>query len=271
MTSSPEYLLAGGKAELDRLTVQARVWEPDTNRMLDEIGLQAGANCVDLGCGAIGVLASLRGKVGAQGHVVGVDLDPKLLGAAKNFLEERGIYDVELIVGDAYHTNLPDNTFDLTHVRFLFSPVGHDDQLLSEMIRLTKPGGIIVIQESDSSSWNCLPVPASWPALKNALLQAFKLGGGDFDAGHRMFGMLRKAGLEDVHIHASLIALQDQHPYMRSALQFTSSLRERILKNNILSEDELNRAYADYEQAIAKPETTVTSFTINQVWGRKPE
>ena len=57
MTNASEnYLLAGGTAELERLQLQARVWEPDAEVMLDQIGLQAGWRCLDLGCGAMGIL-----------------------------------------------------------------------------------------------------------------------------------------------------------------------------------------------------------------------
>src|SRR5690242_19692608 len=118
MSSSTEYLLAGGKAELERLTLQARVWEPETERILDQINLQPGATCLDLGCGAMGILESLRRRVGSSGHVVGVDMDATLLAAAKGLLEEHGINDIELLTQDAYKSDLPDSTFDLTHVRF---------------------------------------------------------------------------------------------------------------------------------------------------------
>lgn len=264
------YLLAGGAQELDRLTLQARVWEPEVERLLDRIGVPSGARCIDLGCGAMGILAPLKRRVGPAGHVVGVDMDAKSLGAARALLDEQRMADVELLEGDAYRTGLPDASFDVTHIRFVFAPVGRDDELLNEMLRLTKPGGTIVIQEPDASSWSCYPVHPSWPVLKDAIVKTFRQGGGDFNAGQRTFGMLRRAGLQDVGIRAAVLALQDRHPYMRSPLQLADSLRSRILANDILSEDEYNRVCADYEHAIAQPDTTVTTFTVTQVWGRKP-
>jgi hypothetical protein len=54
MADTGNYLLAGGSAELERLRLQARVWEPEAEALLDRIGVQAGWRCVDLGCGAMG-------------------------------------------------------------------------------------------------------------------------------------------------------------------------------------------------------------------------
>jgi hypothetical protein len=82
--------------------------------------------------------------------------------------------------------------------------------------------------------------------------------------------MLRQAGLEDVQVRAAVIALQNCHPYMRSPLQFATSLRPRILDNGILSEAELDSAVAACEQFISDPATLVLTFTVLQVWGRKP-
>jgi SAM-dependent methyltransferase len=269
MASQEGYLLAGGAAELERLTLQARVWEPASSEMLDEIGLKPEADCVDLGCGPMGILPVLRRRIGSSGTVVGIDYDPKLIVAAKLVLAEQQVRDVELLELDCYKTGLADNRFDFTHVRFVFAPVGRDEELLREMLRLTKPGGVIAIQEPDALAWNCFPLHPSWLRLKEAILEAFRLGGGDFNAGQRTFGMLHRAGLKDIRIRSAVLSLQNQHPYMRLPLQFANSLRERILKNGILYEDEFKSLCKDYEELIAQPETSVTSFIVNQVWGRK--
>jgi hypothetical protein len=42
MSDTNNYLLSGGSAELERLRLQARVWEPEAEIMLDRIGLQTG-------------------------------------------------------------------------------------------------------------------------------------------------------------------------------------------------------------------------------------
>ncbi|MDE3091135.1 MAG: methyltransferase domain-containing protein [Chloroflexota bacterium] len=269
MTDTSNYLLAGGSAELERLRLQARVWEPEAEIMLDRIGVQVGWNCVDLGCGAMGILGPLSRRVGTQGRVIGVETDAKQLAAALDFVHENELDNVEILELDAYHTKLPLESFDFTHVRFVFAPVGRDDELLREMLGLTRPGGVVAIQEPDATSWNCYPPHPAWERLKRAVLTAFERGGGDFNAGQRTFGMLRRAGLDDIQIRAAIIALQDKHPYKRLPIQFATSLRKRILDAGILGESELDNALAECEQIAGDPEAIVLSFVVTQVWGRK--
>lgn len=271
MSDTNNYLLAGGSAELERLRLQARVWEPEAEIMLDRIGIEPGWKCIDLGCGAMGILGPLSRRLGPQGSIIGVDTDAKQLAAARDFVHENKLSNVEILELDAYRTNLPRESFDFTHVRFVFAPVGHDDELLQEMFGLTRPGGVIAIQEPDATSWNCYPAHPAWKQLKDAILNAFERGGGDFNAGQRTFGMLHGLKLDNIQIRAATIALQDQHPYKRLPVQFATSLRKRILDAGILSESELDNSIAECEQIADDPETIVLSFIVTQVWGRKAQ
>jgi SAM-dependent methyltransferase len=268
--ASDPYLLSGSASELERLRLQARVWEPAAEAMLDQIGIRAGWNCVDLGCGALGILKPLSRRVGPEGKAVGVDTDARQLAAARAHVLEEGLGNVLILEQDAYKTALPRESFDFTHVRFLFAPVGRDDELLTELLGLTRPGGTIAVQEPDASAWGYYPESQEWERLKEVILAAFRSGGGDFNAGRRTYGMLRRIGLEDVQIRAAVVALQGRHPYKRIPVQFATSLRKRILEAGILKELELDELVRNCERIAADPETVMTSFVVTQVWGRKP-
>jgi ubiquinone/menaquinone biosynthesis C-methylase UbiE len=271
MTPSPhDYLLAGSANELERLRLQARVWEPEAEAMLDQIGIQAGWNCIDLGCGAMGILNPLSQRVGASGRVIGVDNDHMQLAAARAYVQDLGRNNIEIVEQNAYHTNFPRGMFDFVHVRFVLAPVGREEELLREMIALTRPSGIIAIEEPDATCWNCFPHHQAWDLLKQTIMTAFEQGGGDFNAGQRTYAILRKVGLEDVRVRAAVIALQHQHPYMRQPIHFATSLRQRILRSALLTEAELDASIAACEQIASDPETSVLTPIVTQVWGRKP-
>ena len=147
------YLLAGGAAEVERLQLQAGVWEPEAEALLDRIGVSPGWNCINLGCGANGILGPLSRRVGPTGRVVGLDRDAQQFAAARAFVRQNRLENVEAVAGDAYGTGLPRSSFDLVHVRFVFAPAGRDEALLQEMLALARPGGIIAIQEPGAASW----------------------------------------------------------------------------------------------------------------------
>jgi SAM-dependent methyltransferase len=265
---SHEYPLAAGTAELERLRLQARVWEPDTEAMLDRIGVAKGWRCADLGCGAMGILGPLSRRAGDSGRVIGVDLDARQLAAARDFVAAEGLDNVEVLERDVYHSGLPRGAFDLVHVRFVLAPAGRGDELLREMLAVAKPGGVLAIQEPDAASWACFPPRPGFDILKDAIMAAFKAGGGDFNAGQRTFAMLRGLGLRDVHVRAAVIALPPRHPYLRLPVQFAVSLRQRILEAGVLNASMLDAALAQCEELAQDPETFGLTFTVTQVWGR---
>lgn len=268
--SQRDYLLSDSASELERLRLQARVWEPETEAWLDRLGPMKGWHCLDLGCGAMGILGPLSRRAGPSGCIVGVDIDPMQLRGARAFVAEKPLANVEILEADAYASPLPADSFDLTHVRFLFAPVGRDAQLMNELWRLTKPGGIIAIQEPDSAAWRCYPPSDAWDRLKAAILEAFRRGGGDFDAGRRTHMMLRDRGAEDLRVRAAVVGLAPGHPYLRLPIQFATSLRNRILDVGLMTKSELDEAIVECEKVAGDPQTTGVTFVVTQVWGRKP-
>lgn len=264
------YLLANSAVELERLRLQARVWEPEAEAMLDQIGVPPGAACIDIGCGGMGIVGPLSRRAGAGGRVLGIDMDATQLAAARAYVRENGLTNVTIEERDAFRTSLPRGAFDLVHARFEFAPLGRDDELLREMLALARPGGIVAIQEPEASSWQCYPPDPSWDRLKEAIIAAFARGGGDFNAGRRTYGMLRRAGLTDVRIRAAVMALHDRHPYIRLIVQFATSLRSRILDGGLMSEAELDATMAACARIADDPETSMITFIVTQVWGRVP-
>lgn len=264
------YVLDGGSPEVTRLRIQSLALEPHAESLLDEIGVPAGGSALDLACGPIGLLRPLSVRVGPKGRVVGLDLDPAEVSAAGDHVRSLGLANVTVVQGDAFHTGFDPNSFDLVHARFLIAPVGHAHDLLTEMIRVTKPGGVVVLEEPDSSAWNCYPPSAGFARLKEAIRECFRLGGSNFDAGPGLFALLRGSGISGVHSRGVALPLYDGHPFMRSTVQFGASLRRRILEHRLMTESELDLALADVESAIARPETWMLSFLVIQAWGRTP-
>ena len=261
------YLLEPIPTERERLALQATMWAPATERLLDAIGSIEGWSCLDLGCGAPGVLGTLARRVGSAGRVVGVDRDRILLEHAEAWARRERLANVALRHGDAYATGLPDGTFDLVHARFMFAPLGRADALLAEMHRLVRPGGIVVIQEPDSAAWRCSPPSREFATLVAAIVRVFADGGGDFDCGSRLHAALRAAGYADVGLRAEALALPGAHPYARLPLLFAESLAPKLVA--LLGQRAFDQLREGCAAACAHPDARITSFIVQQSWGRK--
>lgn len=145
--------------------------------MLDHIGVQPGWRCIDLGCGPMSILSALSRRVGPMGHVVAADINPSQLAAARELTEQEGLTNMEFVEADAFDTRLPRESFDLVHVRFVFTPLGRDEAPMQELLALTRPGGMVVTQEADDCSYVCYPPQPAWERLKAFTFAAFELAG----------------------------------------------------------------------------------------------
>jgi SAM-dependent methyltransferase len=266
-----EYLFTEAPNEVDRLQSWAHSWEPETEELLDRIQVQPGWNTIDIGCGPLGIIDLLSRRVGSTGRVVASDLNPEMLSAARNYTEKKGLKNVEFIKANAYKSNLPRASFDLVHARFMFAPLGRDETLLNEMIALSRPGGIIVSQESDESGYVCYPPQPAWEQLKQLTIEGFTRGGGDYNAGRRTYGLFLRAGLENVQVRAGCLALPAGHPYRFWPIESALAFRQRFLEWGLINEGELNQLLQECERIARAPDTFLTSFVVIQVWGRKPK
>jgi SAM-dependent methyltransferase len=264
------YIFSQAPDEVHRLQSWARSWEPETESLLDLIQVQPGWRAVDLACGPEGIIAPLSRRVGPDGRVIASDLNPVMLAAARSYAQANGLNNIEFYEANAYQSNLPGGAFDLVHARFMFAPLGNDENLLSEMIALARPGGYVVSQESDESGYVCFPPQPAWARLKQLTVEAFAHGGGDYSAGRRTYGLFRRAGLESVQIRAACLALPAGHPFRFWPIESAQAFKLRFLEWELITAGELDRLLEECERIARDPETFLTSFTVIQVWGRKP-
>jgi ubiquinone/menaquinone biosynthesis C-methylase UbiE len=264
--SSEAYLLAGQPSELERLQLQARVWEPSGRRLLDEIGEGRGARVLDVGCGAIGWLRLLSEWVGPDGEVVGFDIDDAMLDAARQFVDTEGLGNVVLIKDDVFASQLGSSSFDLVHGRFQIAPLGRGPDQMSTHLRLLRPGGTVVLEEWDVSSWHLNPPAPALERLIELIGEAFVQSGGDLNAGRKLLELLRSFGI-DANVRAEIVALPPGHPYLRVPLQFATALEERLL--SLVTADELEQLRKDGEAELENPDRWGTTPMLIQCWGQR--
>jgi len=111
--------------------------------LVAKIGVTPGMNVLDLGCGD-GTTAIPEAKLGA--NVLGVDIASNLVAAGNRRVANEAISNCKFQEGDATGlTDLADESFDLVVSVFgaMFAPRPFD--VASEMVRVTKKGGRIVM------------------------------------------------------------------------------------------------------------------------------
>lgn len=111
--------------------------------LVDKLGIVKGIKILDLGCGD-GTTAIPEARLGAD--VLGVDIASNLVQAGNKRAKEEGLSNIRFQEGDACDLlDLKDKEFDLVVSIFgaMFAPKPFD--VAKEMVRVTKPGGKIVM------------------------------------------------------------------------------------------------------------------------------
>ena len=120
--------------------------------MLNELNLKDGEHVLDVGSGN-GIFArEMLEIVGESGHVCGVDSSEPMVNMATALCPGG-----QFLQGDATDLPFEDSSFDVVTASQLLCFVSAIDKALSEMFRALKPGGRLIILDSDWGSlvWNC--------------------------------------------------------------------------------------------------------------------
>ena len=263
-----DYPLTRDDAEHARLAQQAAFWSHDAAALFDSAGIAPGQAVADLGCGTLHVARLLAQRVGPQGRVHALDSDAALVEAMRRSAHDAPRLSVER--GDAYATGWPAASLDAVHARFLAAPAGGLDRLVLEMQRLVRPGGLLLLQEPIADSWQVPADHGAWPRMLALIRAGFAARGGDFDAGRMLRERLVAAGVRDVRCRAVAHTLDTSHHYARLPLAFCRSLSALWRSIGMASAEEIDDLQHAIERALDAPGGAVVTFTVMQVWGRRP-
>jgi len=118
----------------------------DPRPALIAAGVKPGQRVLEVGCGPGFFTLAAAQIVGANGHVLALDLNPYAVKHVRAKVAREEVQNVELMVADAAHTKLADQRFDLVLLFGFAHPVGSLAQIWQELHRLLVPGGTLAIE-----------------------------------------------------------------------------------------------------------------------------
>ena len=270
MSQPDQYFLGYRRAEQERLERQADELAHESAWLFDQIGVRDGWRVVEIGCGPRGCLGLLSQRVGATGRVVGVERSDEQVERARQFVAAGCLTNVDVLQADARRTGLAEGTFDLATARLVLVNVPEPEQLVAEMVRLVRPGGVVALHEADSTAQRCDPPLAAQTRLLQLLNACAEMSGIDRSIGPRVPRMLRESGIVDVRVNPLIHVYPPGHGRRMMLLEFVENARHRILDPNLIAEVELDELTAALRRHLEDPGTLVVSSLFIQAWGRTP-
>jgi ubiquinone/menaquinone biosynthesis C-methylase UbiE len=183
--------------ELGRLKLQATIALDLEKSVWKQSGLQPGMNVLDLACGP-GFTACELAKFIGDGRVAGVDINEELIAVAHQAQQTEGVENVSFQLGNLYELDLPENSFDFVYARLVFQHLEKIELALSNVWKILKPGGTLCILDIDDNWTSFAPESDAFVKFIRRSSAGQKRKGGNRLIGSQLFGMLNKAGYQNV-------------------------------------------------------------------------
>jgi SAM-dependent methyltransferase len=204
--------------------------------------LKPGHRLLDVGAGPGTITADLSRLVR---EVVAVEADPEAAEITRAGLAERDV-EAQVLVTDAHALDLEDDSFDVVHAHQVLQHLADPVLALREMARVTRPGGVVGVRDSDYAAFAWyprLPELDRWLELYQAAARA---NGGEPDAGRHLLAWAHAAGLDEVTVSSSTwcFATPESRSWwggMWADRVVSSKLAVQLVRDGLARDDELRR------------------------------
>lgn len=266
--------------EMARLTDQDRLFTEAAGSLFPPtLDLSSVSRVLDVACGPGGWGLEVAYRY-PEVDVVGLDISQIMIQYANAQAEVQHLSNASFQVGDVLKTLPFDaDSFDVVNARFMisFMPKEAWPRVVSELVRVLRPGGMICLTEVDD--WGVSTSPAL-EQMKRMVYRAAAIAGLSFEPEGRNFGItpligkfLREAGCQDIHEHAAVLnASYGEKAYegnYRNFQYLLQLIQPFLLKMHVATQEELNTLYDRVLVEMLSPDYRALWYFL-RTWGYKP-
>lgn len=176
------------------------------NRLLDDMHLYPDAAALEIGCGPGMLLEGIYERVGPDGKIAGVDLNPHFINVANRRVKMLEYKNAAFVTADCHTLPFEDGTFDAVVAEKLLMHVSPISRVIEEIKRVLSVGGRLVLADYDPYT---IMTAGPDPALTaRVLASAAKVYASPFAARETARACV-DAGLYIEKVHGHLLVLED--------------------------------------------------------------
>ena len=121
--------------------------EEQPTKLLDTLKLRPGEVVADVGAGSGYLTFRIAERVGPTGKVLAVDIQPEMLALIRQRMKQRGVTNVEPVLGTVSDPKLPAAAVDTILMVDVYHEFSHPYEMTEAMVKSLKPGGRLVFVE----------------------------------------------------------------------------------------------------------------------------
>jgi SAM-dependent methyltransferase len=192
--------------ERARLSGMEALWDPGSQALLDELGIGAGWNCLEVGAGG-GSMVKWMASRGA--HVTAIDIDTR-------YIEHLASDSITVRRVDLREDELPQAEFDLVHSRLVLEHLADRRQILDRLVATLKPGGWMVTEDYDWTNHGFDDGSGESSEIGEVILDFMSTAGFERDYGRRVVDDMEAAGLTDLRGEGRARLIESTSPGLTS-------------------------------------------------------
>jgi len=189
--------------ETRRLSALTSTRDRRTFRVIDRIGINRGSICLEAGAGSGTISEGLADRVGTAGRVWSVDKDLRFHQEMPPNVE---VLDLDLAVDD-----LPEAHFDFVHARAVLQHIPERDAVFRRLAAATKPGGHMLVEDSDMRAFAEQPLPEPFGTVHRRLASGALTPWRDPHFGSRLVALFSREGFEELGMDGAAGLMRPNH------------------------------------------------------------
>jgi len=174
--------------------------------VLGTLDPEPGDHVLEVGCGVGHMALELATIVGPAGRVTGVDSSAIMIEEAKRRARISGCLPIEFGVEDAHQLSFADDTFDGSFIVSTLIHVVNPKQVLSELLRVIKPGKRIAVQEGD---WDTMVLSTGNPEVDDMVVSVLRNSIQNSGIAHQLPTLMKVLGFTDITVGAGTFMTMD--------------------------------------------------------------
>jgi SAM-dependent methyltransferase len=274
------YPLGHEDRELERLTLQAHLFEPLTQRLFEKAGLKPGMRVLDVGSGSGDVALLAREIVGPTGVVIGVDRAPEAITMATTRAQAHDYHNVLFFECDlAAHSvdrlfedprferaqrDLPGDVagdvagdafdaFDAVIGRLVLMHQPDPAGILRRVLHRVRPDGLVIFQELETYVSRAVPPAPTFDGTLTLINRTLEAAGSHNEMGLELRSTFNAAGLPTPEfMYEAVVAAEPGHPVYRVVAGIARTLAPLMQRFGTASPEDL-----DFDTLAARMEAEV--------------
>lgn len=126
---------------------ETREEEEGSTQLLDALALEPGQVVCDLGCGVGYLTLPIAERVGPEGRVLAVDVQPEMLAGLAERVAEAKLENIEPVLATLADPRLEPGSCDVVLMVDVYHELGYPERVLEKVRAALKPGGRLVLVE----------------------------------------------------------------------------------------------------------------------------